>query len=203
MVLERWTNPKLSRRTCSPRYGLRSWRGKSAGVAKRPRERSPTEIRTVTIRNFGFAVRWWQRQKAEGVTRVRCQGESFWAGSRGLPSLETRRAPWRTCLSCCTTLRLGRQQWTPLPRDQAGTLAHLFELLHHLEVGQAAPHRTLVLVQLHPITTPRVGLVVRVAVGPARAAPVGVARSCNTIHWGFQKGSLKCIRGFNRVLKSQ
>jgi hypothetical protein len=42
MVLERWTNPKLSRRTCSPRYGLQSCRGKSAGVAKRPRERSPT-----------------------------------------------------------------------------------------------------------------------------------------------------------------
>jgi hypothetical protein len=31
-------NPKLSRRTCSPRYGLQSWGGKSAGVAKRPRE---------------------------------------------------------------------------------------------------------------------------------------------------------------------
>jgi hypothetical protein len=38
MALERWTTPKLSRRTCSPRYGLQSWRGKSAGVAKRPRE---------------------------------------------------------------------------------------------------------------------------------------------------------------------
>jgi hypothetical protein len=33
--------PKLSRRTCSPRYELQPWRGKSAGVAKRPRERSP------------------------------------------------------------------------------------------------------------------------------------------------------------------
>jgi hypothetical protein len=32
-ALERWTNPKLSRRAC--RYGLRFWRGKLAGVAKR------------------------------------------------------------------------------------------------------------------------------------------------------------------------
>jgi hypothetical protein len=42
-VLERRTNPTLSRRSCSPRYGLQSCRGKSAGVAKRPRELiSPT-----------------------------------------------------------------------------------------------------------------------------------------------------------------
>ena len=38
MVLERGTNPKRSRRTCTCEYGLQSWRGKSAGVAKRPRE---------------------------------------------------------------------------------------------------------------------------------------------------------------------
>ena len=42
LVLERWTNPKLPRRTCSCEYGLQSCRGKSAGSAKRPRERSPT-----------------------------------------------------------------------------------------------------------------------------------------------------------------
>jgi hypothetical protein len=41
-VLERWTKPKLSRRTCTCEYALQIWRGKSAGVAKRPRERSPT-----------------------------------------------------------------------------------------------------------------------------------------------------------------
>jgi hypothetical protein len=35
MVLERWTNPKPRRRTCSLRYGVPSCRGKSAGVAKR------------------------------------------------------------------------------------------------------------------------------------------------------------------------
>jgi hypothetical protein len=38
MALGRWTNPKLSRRTCTCEYGLQSRRGKSAGVAKRPRE---------------------------------------------------------------------------------------------------------------------------------------------------------------------
>jgi hypothetical protein len=36
------THPKLSRRTCTCGYGLQSWREKPAGVAKRPRERSPT-----------------------------------------------------------------------------------------------------------------------------------------------------------------
>jgi hypothetical protein len=48
----KWTTPRLSRRTCSPRYGLQSWRGKSAGVAKRPllsHTNSP-------IRNFCIAV---------------------------------------------------------------------------------------------------------------------------------------------------
>ena len=38
MALERWTIPKLQRRTCSPRYGRPYWRKNSAGVAKRPRE---------------------------------------------------------------------------------------------------------------------------------------------------------------------
>jgi hypothetical protein len=38
LVLERCTKPKRMRRTCRPRYGLPSCRGKSAGVAKRPRE---------------------------------------------------------------------------------------------------------------------------------------------------------------------
>jgi hypothetical protein len=50
MGLERWTNPKLSRRTCSPRYGLPSCRGISAGVAKRPRERSPTPSLSLSSR---------------------------------------------------------------------------------------------------------------------------------------------------------
>jgi PAS domain S-box-containing protein len=33
VALERRTNPKISRRACSPPYGLQSWRGRSAGVA--------------------------------------------------------------------------------------------------------------------------------------------------------------------------
>ena len=44
LALERGTNPKLSRRMCTCEYGLQSCRGKSAGVAKRPRELSPSEI---------------------------------------------------------------------------------------------------------------------------------------------------------------
>jgi hypothetical protein len=43
MALERGAPPKLPRRTCSPRYGLQYWGGRSAGVAKRPRERSPLQ----------------------------------------------------------------------------------------------------------------------------------------------------------------
>ena len=39
MVLERGMNPKRPRRTCTRENGLHSWRGESAGVAKR---RSPT-----------------------------------------------------------------------------------------------------------------------------------------------------------------
>jgi hypothetical protein len=42
MLIQRRTNPKLSRRTCTCEYGLHSCRGNSAGVAKRPRERPPT-----------------------------------------------------------------------------------------------------------------------------------------------------------------
>jgi hypothetical protein len=38
LALERWTTPKRLRRTCCPRYGPQSRRGKPAGVAKRPRE---------------------------------------------------------------------------------------------------------------------------------------------------------------------
>ena len=67
-VRERWhgatengvlTMDKAQRRWCSPRYGLQSCRGKSAGVAKRPRERSPTRnpIRYDSIRNFVVVVR--------------------------------------------------------------------------------------------------------------------------------------------------
>jgi hypothetical protein len=52
MALERWTNPKPQRRTRSPRYGVPSCRGQSAGVAKRPVSDPPPEIPNVTIRNF-------------------------------------------------------------------------------------------------------------------------------------------------------
>jgi hypothetical protein len=52
MALERWGNPKLALRACTCEYGLQSWRGKSAGVAKRPREESPD---TLTLRFATFA----------------------------------------------------------------------------------------------------------------------------------------------------
>jgi hypothetical protein len=59
MPLERWTNLKLSRCTCSHRHGLRPCRGKSAGVAKRLRSLiSPPEITNSPIHDFPVAVRW-------------------------------------------------------------------------------------------------------------------------------------------------
>jgi hypothetical protein len=46
-ALERRTNPKLSCRACSHRYEPQSFRGESAGVAKRPRERSLARVPNV------------------------------------------------------------------------------------------------------------------------------------------------------------
>jgi hypothetical protein len=58
VVLERWTNPKLSRRTCTCKYGLQWCRGRSAGVAKRPREPTPhPKPPTVTLRSLTVASR--------------------------------------------------------------------------------------------------------------------------------------------------
>jgi hypothetical protein len=45
-------NPNLRGVSVHASYGLQSCRGKSAGVAKRPRERSPTRNPSVTFRNF-------------------------------------------------------------------------------------------------------------------------------------------------------
>ena len=56
MPLERWTNPEFARHTCTCEYGLPSCREKSAGVAKRPRERSRTQNPSI-FRNFCIAVR--------------------------------------------------------------------------------------------------------------------------------------------------
>jgi hypothetical protein len=59
MALERWTHPKRPRRAWSPRYGLQSCRGKSAGVANGGVRDLPPEIPhvTITIRNFCIDAR--------------------------------------------------------------------------------------------------------------------------------------------------
>jgi hypothetical protein len=49
MALERWTNPTLSRRTCTCEYGLQFGGGKSAGFAKQPRERSPPPPKSLPL----------------------------------------------------------------------------------------------------------------------------------------------------------
>jgi hypothetical protein len=56
LALERWTHPKPQRRKCSPLYEVPSCRGKSAGVAKRPREHYPPKIPHGTIRNFSITL---------------------------------------------------------------------------------------------------------------------------------------------------
>jgi hypothetical protein len=55
MVLERGTNPKRSRRTCSPWYGLQSW-GRYRRASRNGLVSSSPEIPSVTIRNFCIAV---------------------------------------------------------------------------------------------------------------------------------------------------
>ena len=83
--LERWTNPNLSRRTCSPHYGLPPCGGKSAGVAKRPRERSHPKPLTFDSRLFdGIDV-----TGRASVRRATC----CWAASGGRGS----RASWCAC----------------------------------------------------------------------------------------------------------
>jgi hypothetical protein len=61
----------LSRRTCSPRYGLQSCGGKSAGVAKPPHERSATRNRyrydSQLFRRRREVVRLLQKSIAELV----------------------------------------------------------------------------------------------------------------------------------------
>ena len=52
-VLERGTNPKQLRRARTCEYGLQ-WRGNSAGVAKRPRERSISHPKSLTLRFATF-----------------------------------------------------------------------------------------------------------------------------------------------------
>ena len=111
-VLERWTNPKHSRRTCTCVYRLQYCREESAGVAKRPRERSPTRPPTVTIRNFFIAVHWCISLPSQGdpganrhrvvATRARQENGLVRHGGhqRGLPHLRrVLRRPFAWCVS--------------------------------------------------------------------------------------------------------
>jgi hypothetical protein len=72
-ALERWTNHQtFAAYTCTCEYELPSCRGKSAGVTKRPRERSPTR-NDVTIRDFCIAD---GRRNVDGAAKSRCVGVS-------------------------------------------------------------------------------------------------------------------------------
>jgi outer membrane biosynthesis protein TonB len=74
-LLERWTNLKHSRRTCTCECELRSWRGKSAGVAKRPRERSPTRnplrYDSHFLNRYTFPCCWRQPSQPNAVRAAR------------------------------------------------------------------------------------------------------------------------------------
>jgi hypothetical protein len=85
MALERWTNPKPQRRTRtrSPRYGVSPCRGKSAGVAKRPRELSHPKPLPSRFATFAFAAgrapaaRWrFPSQRGGGRPAMK----QFWSG---------------------------------------------------------------------------------------------------------------------------
>jgi hypothetical protein len=59
----------FSRRTCSCEYGLQSRRGKPAGVAKRPRERSPTrkpDVTIVAVKVHAAALSWTAAESEPG-----------------------------------------------------------------------------------------------------------------------------------------
>jgi hypothetical protein len=77
MVLERWTNPKRSRRACTCEYGLQSCRGQSAGVAKRPRERSPTRNLTLRFATFASLYRTRPVPKAAEAHQTPQRGVQF------------------------------------------------------------------------------------------------------------------------------
>jgi hypothetical protein len=79
MVLERWTNPTLSRRTCTCEYGLRSYRGKSAGVTKPPREPSP--IRNPSRYDSLHVTAWGCACGIDGGTLSGVHSRRCWAPS--------------------------------------------------------------------------------------------------------------------------
>jgi hypothetical protein len=91
MALERWTNPKRPRRTCSPRHGLQSCRRKSAGVAKRPRERSRPR-NPVTIRTFCIAHLNSRSERGAALRMLGTYGGP--AIAKGTP--RCKRGPLRT-----------------------------------------------------------------------------------------------------------
>ena len=68
MALERGTNPKLSRRTCTCEYWLQSCLERSAGSRRKNGLVSalPPEIPDVTIRNFSIAVRSGKSEGSQG-----------------------------------------------------------------------------------------------------------------------------------------
>jgi hypothetical protein len=117
-ALERGTNPKLSRRTCNPRYGLQSWRGASAGVAKRARELFP--IPNVAIQLCHRCTPCMPPPSLISVLVV-LRGESTHRdAARGW----TGRAParWRACRRGRTGT--ARRSWTGWPggrRRRRGT----------------------------------------------------------------------------------
>jgi hypothetical protein len=85
MTLERWTNSEPQRRTRSSRCGLPPCRGESAGVAERPRERSPAP-KCLTLRFAPFSV------GVEHAEQARDERRAF--------ERELAAAVLRACASC-------------------------------------------------------------------------------------------------------
>jgi hypothetical protein len=120
-VFERWTNPKLVRRTCTCEYGLQSCRGKSAGVAKQPRERSPS-------RNPSrYDSQLFHRCKEEPQPQ---------AGSVTQGMLEDVVAKYPLDHPAATALQLG----LTCRRTMGGTSGVLYDIFFHAAAAQLKRH---------------------------------------------------------------
>jgi hypothetical protein len=142
MALERWTNLKPRRRTRSPRYGVPSCRGESAGVAKRPRElishtRNPYRNDSQTVASLCGRSATARGRRAAGAAgcapRTPCTSYSdekvanreirVWHGA-------TENGPRRMDKSKTPPTHLGSCRYLTLPRG-FGFVHHSRAILYH------------------------------------------------------------------------
>jgi hypothetical protein len=136
MPLERGTNPKRPRRTCTCENGLQSCRGKSAGVAKRPRELN------VTIRDFSHHCEPGVVSLGSALPVNKLAGVSAWR----LEDAERRGRVCHTCkafrpLRCAFLLLPPAAPWKLRERARLRTLSHRMEDMSSDGCCGASPRR--------------------------------------------------------------